>query len=69
MTEYRTEEGDRVKGVKIYGKVKSGVWNIVDQHEDGTLILEDEDGKSMTLTPIPGTETEAEPGLPFKERE
>ena len=69
MTEYRTEEGERVKGTEVYGKVKSGSWNIIEQHDDGTIIVEGKDGEFVALTPIPGTETESEPGRPFKERE
>lgn len=49
VTEYETATGERVSGLELFGKVKSGVWDIVDT--DGEMwAVEDEEGEVMVLT-------------------
>lgn len=66
MTDYRTDDGQRVGGGLMYAMIRSKSWLIEDVDEDtGVWVLTDEDGEQITLTPIPGTEGTTTGPVPF----
>ncbi|MDX1744381.1 MAG: hypothetical protein R3324_00450, partial [Halobacteriales archaeon] len=57
MTEYETDTGDRVNGIVLFGKLKSGAWRLIDTRSDGPdapeqWAVETEDGQEVILTPV-----------------
>lgn len=60
MTDFLTDEGERVEGVRVYARLRQGTWSVVafDTDED-VRVVEESEGEVIVLREIPGTEEQA----------
>lgn len=66
MTEYETPDGRTFAGAEVFGRLKSGSWDLVAESDDPeTVVVRDEDGDLLELELVPGSEEQVEPDRPF----
>lgn len=66
MTEYETADGRTFMGAEVFGRLKSGSWDLVAESDDPeTVVVRDESGDLLELTVVPGSEERVDPERPF----